>query len=145
MNTKICTSCKIELSLTDFNFKNKSKNIRQSQCRSCYNKRRRWIYQERDKDKILAEVAARKNANNQRYQQWKSTLSCKACGEDDPCCLDFHHLDPNQKDINVSQMVRTYSWDNIMAEVDKCIVVCKNCHCKIHKHGMDYVFKSQYN
>lgn len=142
MNTKICTCCNADLPLIDFSFKNKARNIRHSQCRSCYNERRRRVYRDRDREQILKDNSARKNANNKRYHEWKSSLSCEVCGEDDSCCLDFHHLDPEQKDINVSEMARSYSWDSIMAEVNKCVVVCKNCHCKIHKYGIEQVLNS---
>jgi L-lysine 2,3-aminomutase len=42
--------------------------------------------------------------------------------------LDFDHINPNTKLHNVSRMVGRYSYTTILAEVDKCRVLCKFCH-----------------
>jgi len=42
--------------------------------------------------------------------------------------LDFDHIDPTTKLYNVCDMAN-YSWSKIQAEIDKCRVVCKVCHC----------------
>ena len=61
---------------------------------------------------------------------------CVICGYDKYIgSLDFHHLDPSQKDFAISHMKQTSFAKNetiIKQELDKCILVCKNCHCEIH-------------
>ena len=59
-------------------------------------------------------------------------LKCCICGYD-KCVssLDFHHLDPSQKDIGVGQM-RGHSFQRIKREIEKCVVLCKNCHSEVH-------------
>ena len=58
---------------------------------------------------------------------------CSVCGYD-KCMrsLSFHHLDPGEKDFVVSNR-----WNlgvtTILAEVQKCILVCANCHSEIHE------------
>lgn len=56
---------------------------------------------------------------------------CKICGYN-KCieALDFHHLNPNEKDFNISG--GTKSFKNLKPEIDKCILVCANCHREIH-------------
>jgi len=67
------------------------------------------------------------------FQKYKSTLKCEICGESDPIVLDFHHNDPAEKKYLVSNMVRDgNSLDTIKNEIAKCIVLCCNCHRKIH-------------
>lgn len=56
---------------------------------------------------------------------------CAVCGETEKCCLQFHHKDPNSKDGNVNSL-STQSQKRIEEEINKCVVVCANCHCKIH-------------
>lgn len=58
---------------------------------------------------------------------------CEKCGYG-KCIwsLDFHHLDPSKKDFGISRKGHTISWDRIKTELDKCIMVCKNCHTEIH-------------
>ena len=46
--------------------------------------------------------------------------------------LDFHHLDPSQKDYGISAKGYTRSWVKVKQELDKCILLCANCHREIH-------------
>ena len=57
---------------------------------------------------------------------------CSICGYD-RCinAFDFHHLDPQQKDFSISGNCNR-AWDKVKAELDKCIIVCSNCHREIH-------------
>jgi hypothetical protein len=45
--------------------------------------------------------------------------------------LEFHHNDPKEKDFHLSSY-KVLSWDKIKIELDKCILVCSNCHKEIH-------------
>lgn len=62
---------------------------------------------------------------------------CAACPEVDLSCLVFHHLDPKQKDRNISEMVSRLSTERVVAEIAKCIVLCANCHMKHHAGKLD--------
>lgn len=57
---------------------------------------------------------------------------CEKCGYD-KCmsALEFHHLDPNKKDFTISG--KSWRYDRLKLEVDKCILVCSNCHKEIHE------------
>ena len=61
---------------------------------------------------------------------------CVVCGYNKYLgSLDFHHIDPSKKDFNLSHARQTSfikNQDAIQKELDKCILVCKNCHCEIH-------------
>ena len=46
--------------------------------------------------------------------------------------LEFHHKDPTQKDFGVGTNGHTRSWKRIEKELEKCILVCSNCHREIH-------------
>ena len=46
--------------------------------------------------------------------------------------ISFHHLDPNEKDFNPSNLKKYKFDDRIKNELDKCILVCANCHREIH-------------
>jgi hypothetical protein len=57
-----------------------------------------------------------------------STHRCVECGESDPVVLEFDHV-RGKKTLTISQMIRDrYSLDNIQKEIDKCDVLCANCH-----------------
>jgi hypothetical protein len=57
--------------------------------------------------------------------------ACERCGYN-KCinALDFHHLDPTTKEVE--NEFRSWSWERILLEIDKCILVCANCHREIH-------------
>ena len=57
---------------------------------------------------------------------------CFVCGYD-KCvgALQFHHKNPNEKDFTISG--KTLSFDRLKNEVDKCMLVCSNCHAEIHE------------
>lgn len=46
--------------------------------------------------------------------------------------LDFHHKDSSKKDFGLSMNGLTHSWDKIKKEVDKCVLLCANCHREVH-------------
>ena len=46
--------------------------------------------------------------------------------------LDFHHKDRTQKDFGISKSGITRSWEKVKQELDKCMLVCANCHREIH-------------
>ena len=56
---------------------------------------------------------------------------CKFCGENNFFKLEFHHLDPNNKEYNLNE-IKSYRWSLIENEIKKCILVCRNCHAEIH-------------
>lgn len=63
---------------------------------------------------------------------------CEICGYD-KCvsALEFHHLNPEEKDFAIGQKGYTRSFERNKSEVDKCILVCSNCHREIHDGLID--------
>ena len=77
---------------------------------------------------------ARNNAKaTSWYCEFKKTLSCARCGESHPACLDFHHDNPEQKEIAIYQAIRLrWGERRVREEIAKCTVLCSNCHRKHH-------------
>lgn len=63
---------------------------------------------------------------------------CEVCGYK-KCvnALEFHHIDPNEKEFGVGENGYTRSIEAIKKELDKCILVCSNCHREIHDGLID--------
>ena len=60
-------------------------------------------------------------------------MKCAKCGESRGYVLDFHHIDPTQKENTIARMTSNKSnLNDIQKEVDKCIVLCANCHREFH-------------
>ena len=117
METKICTKCKKELPITDFNWRNKSKGTRRSECKYCHSQYMRNKYQEK----------------KTTVQDLKSQCKCAKCGESRGYVLDYHHINPKEKEQTIARMTSNYySLDNIYDEINKCIVLCANCHREFH-------------
>lgn len=58
---------------------------------------------------------------------------CMYCGYNRcSAALDFHHLDERKKKFGLSQDGLTRSWEKTKQELQKCILVCANCHREIH-------------
>lgn len=58
---------------------------------------------------------------------------CLCCGYDTyQGALEFHHKDPNSKDFSLSHVKLTTFNQTIIDELDKCVLVCANCHREIH-------------
>lgn len=60
--------------------------------------------------------------------------SCEICGYN-KCsqALDFHHIDPKKKHFGISAKGYTRSWEKVLSELDKCILLCSNCHREVHE------------
>jgi hypothetical protein len=80
---------------------------------------------------------SKKTTNNVvRLYTWlrhlKEASGCSICNERDGRCLDFHHVS-GKKEITIS-VAAQHGWnkDRITEELTKCIVLCANCHRKVH-------------
>jgi 5-methylcytosine-specific restriction endonuclease McrA len=102
---RICSSC-----LKEFTFR-RHQAMTTDVCSACTSKQRRR--------KIKAKAVEYKGGK------------CQKCGYN-KCvsALDFHHIDPTEKDFTISS--NSGKWENIKKELDKCELLCKNCHAELH-------------
>lgn len=49
-----------------------------------------------------------------------------------PEVLEFHHTDPTKKEFNVSSKGHCRGWEKVKQEIEKCILLCANCHRELH-------------
>lgn len=80
-----------------------------------------------ERRKAVQDMRERRRAEIQEY---KKSKGCCLCGESDPACLDFHHLDSEEKEFEIAQL--TLSKSKMEEEIKKCVVICSNCHRKVH-------------
>lgn len=80
----------------------------------------------------------KKNRTRAHIRQNKQTLvnllggKCSRCGYD-KCsdAYDFHHIDPNVKEFQYND-IRAAHIDTLVKEIEKCVLLCKNCHAEVH-------------
>jgi len=73
------------------------------------------------------------------YVKHKVSLRCSSCEEKDPVCLLYHHLDKDDKVSTIWELVENESItiEELQEEMSKCIVLCWNCHMKLHRDLRD--------
>jgi hypothetical protein len=93
--------------------------------------RRKW-YQNNKKSE-RAHIKRRKLEIKSWFKELKSGLYCMKCKENHPATLEFHHKDVNKKEKTIGLMIRDgFSIERISLEIKKCMVLCANCHRKVH-------------
>lgn len=113
--TAICTDCNVLKEESEF-YKKASKGLQHTYCKACYTKR----------------IIAKQREFKQKAVSYKGGR-CEVCGYCKSLwALDFHHRDPKEKDFNLARM-KTRSEELIRAELDKCTLLCANCHREEHE------------
>lgn len=79
----------------------------------------------------------RRYANRLKYIELLGG-KCEKCGYDDVSGLDFHHQDPSIKEWGISYLLNKTD-KRIEEEIKKCILLCSNCHRKIHYEDREYL------
>jgi len=129
---KICPACKKELSFDHFSWKNKQRGLRNSWCKACQKTRKDQHYKD-NKQLYINKAAARRKENILFLNQYKGQRGCIKCPEKEPCALVFHHLDPLAKESTLTEAARRgWSRQRLLEEIKKCVVMCANCHRKLH-------------
>lgn len=85
-----------------------------------------------NREKVKAHVKTIRAAGKVKWSAFKSTLKCTQCGFNHPAALDFHHTNPSEKENLVSALVSNGCYAAAMREVQKCVVLCANCHRVLH-------------
>lgn len=112
---KKCATCKefLPKSLYHKGPRINNKEYMQGSCKICHNSRTKQKAQ-KAKSKAILYKGNKCNACKMAYPQ---------------ACYDFHHLDPTQKDFKLSDSkVKNMCWAKIALELDKCVLLCANCH-----------------
>lgn len=128
METKVCSKCGIEKPLNQFyktGFNSKGQQLYRSDCKECQRK-----YD-------LSRLKLRNDFVNSQKK------CCAKCGETRTYVLEFHHKDPNEKEFTIGQM-KNYPLDKFQKEIDKCVVLCANCHKEFHTFEREGVTLEEY-
>jgi hypothetical protein len=123
---KSCSKCKTPKPVSEFNFKNLTLGKRHSYCKECANNLTRSHY--RSNKRQYLDRNARTNARHRALIRSAKAQPCVDCGVQYPYyVMDFDHRDEAAKSFILSDVPRATS-KNLMREIEKCDVVCANCH-----------------
>ena len=130
---KYCPKCE-ETKLVE-EFSPSGKGL-QPYCKKCYKAISKERYKANKQSQIDRVVAYNKKIY-EHYKVWKNTLICSCCPENVGVCLDFHHLNPDTKENHPTSILSRSGIKKFKEELQQCIVVCSNCHRKIHAGLID--------
>lgn len=152
MNEELtCSTCKLTLPKGEFSLRSTITGKRSSVCKKCHAIYRKKHYSthaakykkqaidwNKANDKKRKSIASKSAAKTSRAA-WQLAVDykggkCQDCGGVFPnCCYDFHHLDPAQKDYHIAQLLNARGFEASKEELDKCVLLCSNCH-RIRHH-----------
>jgi hypothetical protein len=133
---KRCTGCGELKPLVDFKRLAKAQDGREPMCRECHK-----AYHHENRARHMEQIARRKQALVERNQalvvEHLIRHPCADCGETDVVVLEFDHV-RGKKLANVSAMVRDAETWRLEEEMEKCEVVCANCHRRRTAHRLGW-------
>lgn len=129
---RFCKSCESHKDEQDFNRKG---NGYQSQCRLCQRSWYKKYYDEvpKERERLLLKNKEAKNKIREKIKKIKEETPCTDCGKHFPYfVMDFDHQ--RNKEFTISTNIYKKSWSDIEKEIEKCELVCANCH-RIRTHS----------
>ena len=83
------------------------------------------------REELIKAVTKRRRKIKLLAVQYKGG-KCQICGYNKYVgALDLHHIDGSQKSFSIGDKGYTRSWEVTRKELDKCILVCANCHREV--------------
>lgn len=133
LKTKVCQLCSIDKPVSEFNKNSRKSDGLQNRCRSCTKEYNNQSYKTSEKRRKTIKTRNRtvRLYNRKFVSRYKRFCGCRLCSEREPVALDLHHIDPDGKDLEVSKLINI-SLDKAKVEIRKCVVLCANCHRKVH-------------
>lgn len=129
---KVCSTCKVEKPTSAFYKKARNADGLERYCKECHKERNKTHYLKNRHKYTENAIKYRRD-----YIGWmisvKESMKCVQCSEDHPATLDFHHTNPSTKEFTIAQAVTDkIPKSKVIEEISKCIVLCSNCHRKLH-------------
>ena len=121
--------------------------------KKAYHKLQSRKYYEKNKEKVLEATTKHAKRGKEKWDLFKGSLHCARCNENHIACMDFHHINPSEKEYEVSALISSKMFTKAYKEIKKCIVLCSNCHRKLHYNektpalwaGVTYIYKNKTN
>jgi len=127
---KQCSQCKEEKD--EVNFFRNAKHGYFPYCKACAKIKYAKTHYEDNKDLYKERSKQNFSKHKSKFIEYKSTLSCSMCNETRYWCIDFHHVNPQEKTASICKILRDNSSKKLERELKKCIPLCRNCHADLH-------------
>ena len=140
---KTCPKCHIEKDASEYYHDSRRRDRLSTYCKSCNAAKSRLYWasmtqEARDKYNETCRKYARGDGVRAsstgkmppgEVRAIKSSRGCLRCGESDSYALDFHHVKDKVADIRNGSAINRAT---LLSEISKCVVLCSNCHRKLH-------------
>lgn len=127
---KICPKCTLEKNKEEFPIRQNGKP--NSWCKKCHNSHTKKVRDSNIEERNRRAQYLRKIKREELRQvifNYLKDKGCITCGEADRVVLDFDHKDQKEKEFSISEgLARVYSKQKVLKEIEKCDVLCSNCH-----------------
>lgn len=132
VSMKTCTKCKKSKSLSEFHKRARASDGLQSSCKRCNIDARMATYRSSPKNmQATRDAAKRSQLRNRDYLiELVKLSSCADCSESDIVVLQFDHVRGTKVGDVTDLAKRGVSIAKLQEEVDKCEIVCANCHVR---------------
>ena len=124
---KECYKCGETKEQSEFSINENKKDKLNAECKECQKKYFKQYYKN-NKEKCVKAVIQNNFSKRAFFDNLKIKSGCDHCGyKDHPAALQFHHIDPKTKTFNIGSNYHL-PIDIVQQEIDKCIILCANCH-----------------
>lgn len=126
---KTCSKCNLPQDKSCFSKRAKAKDGLKSHCKICDRLYNQNCDKEKRNSRKFTSQKLRRELRYLKILQFLKDKKCTHCSETDPVVMEFDHINKNTKIMCVSEMVTLcFSWKKIEAEINKCQILCANCH-----------------
>ena len=122
---KICNTCQTEKPLDEFNKNVKRKDGLSGKCKSCNKEYLKEHYKSNAK-RYAKKREQYRDKQRKIFYEYMSTKRCMSCGISDIRVLEFDHR--SDKKFNISDKVGSMNFEKLVEEIEKCDILCANCH-----------------
>lgn len=154
--TKVCRTCQKRKKINQFSLGRNKKPL--LDCKTCVSAAAMERYYKHKNNNICTQCGTKHNHGTVycaecaaksvlRAKKWRQNRKkkcveylggiCNKCGLTTVFfnVYDFHHEDSEEKELQISHMIhRAHKWKDVKKELDKCVLLCANCHRIIHSH-----------
>jgi hypothetical protein len=126
-----CKFCGIEKPLTDFYLRNKTTQTPTTYCKDCNKQRVKTWRKTEVGSKQWKAYEKKRTTGNMQWLNSQRALGCEKCGDTRYYLIDFHHINPVDKEFTIGATNR-WTITQLTKELAKCCRLCANCHREFH-------------
>lgn len=127
---KQCKNCNVNKNLSEYHSSKTTKDGYETECKLCRKERNKQNYLCSTKEQRFKMVKYRNV-----YMDYIKNSGCSLCSETSKVCYDLHHKNPKDKKYAISRIQNLSK--RLIEEISKCIILCANCHRKVHNGELD--------